>query len=159
MTTSETGTYSAVALVPGDYQLIYTASGFVNGERTITVTVGGTANGNFTLAVASTSTRVEVTGEALQPVNTVQAVVEDVQTAKEIETIPLNGRNFLDLAQLNAGVQIQDGGNLDHTKQGFAGISIQGGKGSTGGWSMKPLFCTKRCRNCLRGNVCATWHG
>ena len=129
MTTSETGTYSAVALVPGDYQLIYTASGFVNGERTITVTVGGTANGNFTLAVGSTSTRVEVTGEALQPVNTVQAVVEDVQTAKEIETIPLNGRNFLDLAQLNAGVQIQDGGNLDPTKQGFAGISIQGRSG------------------------------
>jgi len=129
ITTSETGTYSAVALVPGDYQLTYTASGFVNGEKTITVTVGGTASGNFTLAVGSASTKVEVTGESLATVNTVQAVVEDVQTAKEIENIPLNGRNFLDLAQLSAGVQIQDGGNLDPTKQGFAGISIQGRSG------------------------------
>ncbi|HMK22405.1 MAG TPA: TonB-dependent receptor [Terriglobales bacterium] len=129
MTSSETGTYSAVALVPGDYLLTYTASGFVNGQKTITVTVGGTANGNFTLTVGSTSTRVEVTGESLATVNTVQAVVEDVQTTKEIEAIPLNGRNFLDLAQLNAGVQIQDGGNLDPTKQGFAGISIQGRSG------------------------------
>ena len=37
MTSSETGTYSAVALVPGDYLLTYTASGFVNGQKTITV--------------------------------------------------------------------------------------------------------------------------
>ena len=80
------------------------------------------------LHVGSTSTKVEVAGEAVE-VNTVQAVVEDVQTAKEIALIPLNGRNFLDLAQLNAGVQIQDGGNLDPTKQGYAGISIQGRSG------------------------------
>jgi hypothetical protein len=129
VTTSATGTYSAVALVPGDYLLTYAASGFVTGEKTITVAVGGTANGNFTLTVGSTSTRVEVTGDTTASVNTIQAVVEDVQTAKEIEAIPLNGRNFLDLAQLNAGVQIQDGGNLDPTKQGFAGISIQGRSG------------------------------
>src|SRR5437588_6422518 len=36
---------------------------------------------------------------------------------------------FSTLAQLNAGVQIQDGGNLDPTKQGFAAISLQGRSG------------------------------
>jgi carboxypeptidase family protein len=128
-TTSDVGTYSSVGLVPGEYLLTYDAPGFSKGQQNITVAVGSTANGNFTLKVGSGSTTVQVEGEAAVPVNTVQAVVEDVQTAREIEAIPLNGRNFLDLAQLNAGVQIQDGGNLDPTKQGFAGISIQGRSG------------------------------
>ena len=68
--------------------------------------------------------KIEVTTESAGEVNTVQAVVEDVETAKQIEMIPLSGRNFLDLPQLSAGVQIQDCGNLYPTKQGFAGISI-----------------------------------
>jgi len=129
MTTTEAGTYSAVALVPGDYALTYQAPGFSTGEQILTVAVGVTANGDFSLRVGSGTTKVEVTSDTLTPVNTVQAVVEDVQVAQQIEEIPLNGRNFLDLAQLNAGVQIQDGGNLDPTKQGFAGISLQGRSG------------------------------
>jgi hypothetical protein len=129
MNTSAEGTYSAVALVPGEYVVTYEAAGFDKNEQKITVAVGVTANGNFTLRVGKSTTVVEVTDEAAIPVNTVQAVVEDVQTARQIEATPLNGRNFLDLAQLNAGVQIQDGGNLDPTKQGFAGISIQGRSG------------------------------
>jgi Carboxypeptidase regulatory-like domain len=130
MTTTETGTYSAVALLPGDYRVTYQASGFGTGEKVLTVTVGGTTNGDFTLRLGQEATKVEVTSETLAAsVNTVQAVVQDVITGKQIDDIPLNGRNFLDLAQLNAGVQIQDGGNLDPTKQGFAGISLQGRSG------------------------------
>jgi hypothetical protein len=129
MATTEVGTYSAVALLPGEYVITYEAPGFTRNQQTLTVAVGVTANGNFTLHVGTSTTSVDVTAEASVPVNTTQAVVEDVQTARQIEAIPLNGRNFLDLAQLNAGVQIQDGGNLDPTKQGFAGISIQGRSG------------------------------
>jgi hypothetical protein len=129
MTTTEAGTYSAVALVPGDYALSYQAPGFSTGDQILSVAVGVTANGDFSLRVGSGTTKVEVTSDTLTPVNTVQAVVEDVQLAQQIEAIPLNGRNFLDLAQLNAGVQIQDGGNLDPTKQGFAGSSLQGRSG------------------------------
>ena len=79
----------------------------------VTVLVGETANGDFRLQVGEQSTSINVSAETASPVNTVQAVVQDVMTAKEIDQLPLNGRNFLDLAQLNAGVQIQDGGNLD----------------------------------------------
>src|SRR5262249_54849532 len=101
--TSDVGTYSSVGLVPGEYQLTYDAPGFSKGQQNIMVSVGGTANGNFTLKLGAGTTTVQVEAEAAEPVNTVQAVVEDVQTAREIEAIPLNGRNFLDLAQLNAG--------------------------------------------------------
>ena len=128
--TTEAGTYSAVALLPGDYRVSFTASGFGPGERLLKVMVGGTTNGDFTLRVGTENTKVEVAAQSLAAaVDTVQAVVQDVITGTQIDDIPLNGRNFLDLAQLNVGVQIQDGGNLDPTKQGFAGISLQGRSG------------------------------
>ena len=129
VSTSASGTYSAVALFPGEYDVQFRAASFGSGEKVIVVEVGGTANGDFTLKAGTADVKVEVTTESAGEVNTVQAVVEDVETAKQIEMIPLSGRNFLDLAQLSAGVQIQDGGNLDPTKQGFAGISIQGRSG------------------------------
>lgn len=128
MTTTESGVYSAIALVPGDYQLSYEGQGFGKGQQILTVAVGVTTSGDFVMPLASQETKVVVSDSPLT-VNTVQAVVEDVLTGKQIEEIPLNGRNFLDLAQLNSGVQMQDGGNLDPTKQGFAGISLQGRSG------------------------------
>ena len=52
-------------------------------------------------------------------------------TSQQIETLPINGRNFLDLAQLEPGVQIQDGGTFDPTKNGFSSISFGGRFGRT----------------------------
>ena len=59
-------------------------------------------------------------------VNTDQAQVSGTLTTQQIENLPINGRNFLDLAQLEPGVQIQDGGNFDPTKVGFSSISFGG---------------------------------
>ena len=56
----EAGTYSAVALLPGDYRLTYEVAGFGKGEQILTVTAGATANGNFTMPLASQRFRVEV---------------------------------------------------------------------------------------------------
>jgi hypothetical protein len=127
--TTESGTYSAIALVPGTYLLTYEQTGFGKGQQALTVPVGVTVNGDFTMPLASASSSVVVTADSAVALNTEQAVVEDVLTTKQIEALPLNGRNFLDLAQINAGVQIQDGGNLDPTKQGMAAISLQGRSG------------------------------
>ena len=63
--------------------------------------------------------------------NTEQATVQGVLSPEQIETLPINGRNFLDLAQLEPGVQIQDGGNFDPTKKGFSSISFGGRFGRT----------------------------
>src|SRR5260370_34762299 len=82
------------------------------------------------MALGQASQVVEVTASAVA-VNPDQAMVQGVLTAQQIDTLPINGRNFLDLAQLEPGVQIQDGTNFDPTKVGYSSISFGGRFGRT----------------------------
>ena len=130
VTSTAAGAYTSGALTPGNYTLRVEAAGFKTSEVPITVEVGVTAPGNVKLQVGQTSQVVEVQGEAVA-VNTQQATVQGVLNTEQIENLPINGRNFLDLAQLEPGVQIQDGGNFDPTKNGFSSISFGGRFGRT----------------------------
>ena len=124
------GAYTSGALTPGDYTLRVEAQGFKTSEVAVTVQVGVTAPGNVKLQVGQATQVVEVQGTEIA-VNTQQATVQGVLTTQQIENLPINGRNFLDLAQLEPGVQIQDGGNFDPTKNGFSSISFGGRFGRT----------------------------
>jgi len=124
------GEYSSGPLSPGDYVVRVEAAGFKVVEQTVTVQVGNIANASVTLEVGATTTVITVEGSAVS-VNTEQATIQGVVTSQQIENLPINGRNFLDLAQLEPGVQIQDGGNFDPTKKGFSSISFGGRFGRT----------------------------
>jgi hypothetical protein len=128
--TNSAGVYTSGALVPGNYVVRIEASGFKSTQISITVVVGNTANGNAKLEVGQASQVIEVAASEVQ-VNTEQATVQGVLTANQIENLPINGRNFLDLAQLEPGVQIQDGQNFDPTKAGYSSISFGGRFGRT----------------------------
>ncbi len=84
----------------------------------VTVQLGVTSTVNVKLEVGKTSTTIEVAAVGVL-VNTEQAIVQGVVTRQEIDQLPVNGRNFLSLASLEPGVQIQDGSNFDPTKNGF----------------------------------------
>jgi len=127
---SASGTYSSGALTPGDYEVRIEAKGFQTQVINIPVQVGVPSAGNAKLTLGQSSEVVEVTGSAVT-INTEQATVQGVLTTQQIENLPINGRNFLDLAQLEPGVQIQDGGNFDPTKNGFSSISFGGRFGRT----------------------------
>jgi len=71
----------------------------------VTVLVGNTATVNVKLQIGNEKEVIEVQDSALQ-VNTEQATVQGVLDEDQIENLPVNGRNFLDLAQLELGVQI-----------------------------------------------------
>lgn len=127
---NSSGSYNSGPLKPGVYDVRIEAPNFKTLSTSITVQVGVISNGNAKLELGSSSTVVEVTGEAVA-VNTEQSQVQGVLTSDQIENLPINGRNFLDLAQLEPGVQIQDGGNFDPTKIGFSSISFGGRFGRT----------------------------
>src|SRR6202042_3696279 len=129
-TTSGAGTYSSGALVPGMYSVRAEAKGFKTTQLKVDVQVNNTANGNIKLEIGQESTVIEVQGSEVA-VNTEQAEVQGVLTSSQIENLPVNGRNFLDLAQLEPGVQIQDGTNFDPTKVGYSSISFGGRFGRT----------------------------
>src|SRR3984885_4140899 len=129
-TTSNAGTYSSGALVPGTYAVRAEARGFKTTQLSVDVQVNNTANGSIKLEIGQESTVVEVQASEVG-VNTEQAEVQGVLTASQISNLPVNGRNFLDLAQLEPGVQIQDGSNFDPTKVGYSTVSFGGRSGRT----------------------------
>src|SRR5246127_900142 len=129
-TTTSTGTYASGALNPGNYQVRIEGQGFKTTEFPATVQVNTTASGNVKLELGQSAQVVEVQASELA-VNTEQATVQGVLTSEQIENLPINGRNFLDLAQLEPGVQIQDGGTFDPTKNGFSSVSFGGRFGRT----------------------------
>jgi hypothetical protein len=124
-TTSSAGQFSVGALAPGNYVVRVEVASFKTLETTVVVQVGQITPANAKLEVGGSATVVEVTGEAVT-VNTDQSQLSGTLTSEQIENLPVNGRNFLDLAQLEPGVQIQDGGNFDPTKIGFSSISFGG---------------------------------
>jgi hypothetical protein len=130
VTTTSSGAFASGALIPGEYLVRVEAKGFKTTETPVAVQVNVTSSANIKLQVGQESQVIEVEASALQ-VNTEQATVQGILTEQQIENLPINGRNFLDLAQLEPGVQIQDGGTFDPTKNGFSSVSFGGRFGRT----------------------------
>jgi len=101
--TSTEGDFSAAALPSGSYQVIVEATGFHRLERTATVEAGTTTTVNFSLQIGDVMARVTV-ADAAPLMQYEEHQVGGVVSRKQIETLPLNGRNFLDLAKLEPGV-------------------------------------------------------
>jgi hypothetical protein len=128
--TSSAGTYNSGGLPVGDYQVRVQAKGFKTAQLNIPVQITVTSSGNVKLEVGQETMTVEVQESAIT-VNTEQSTVGGVLSGEQIDNMPINGRSFLDLAQLEPGVQMQDGGNFDPTKVGYNSLSINGDYGRT----------------------------
>lgn len=101
--TNEAGVFSAPALLPGVYSIRAEKPGFSAQVRNdVNLNVGQVLVLNFTLQVGNVSEVVEVTGGA--PVlETESTSVGTVIENKRIVELPLNGRNYLQLASLIPG--------------------------------------------------------
>ncbi len=128
--TNATGAFNVAALIPGEYLVRVEAKGFKTAETLVHAALSVISTVNLTLELGSESTVIMVEANAVA-VNTQQATVQDVITSRQIEELPVDGRNFLDLASLEPGVQVQDGANFDPTKNGFSSISFGGRSGRT----------------------------
>jgi hypothetical protein len=117
-------------LAPGTYQLRVEASGFATFEQPLRIEVGQQANLKVRMTVAKQQTTIEIIDET-QQMNTVSSVVDGVVDSHQIDNLPLNGRNFLELALLMPGNTLAP--NFDPTKANTVVISSAGqmGRGSS----------------------------
>lgn len=128
--TTSGGAFTAASLLPGGYEVRVTNQGFKTTIVEVTVEVGRVTPIEIHLEVGKITETVSVEAHPVA-VNPVQTSLEGVVTTDLIRNLPLNGRNFLDLGQMEPGVQIQDGGNFDSSKQQYVGLSIGGSSGRT----------------------------
>jgi hypothetical protein len=131
LTSNSSGVFNSGALLPGTYKTQVSAEGFDPVAVSSTVLLGNTVTVNVTLPVGRQKTVIEV-NEYAAKVNTDQPTVQGVLNEQQIENLPVNGRNFLDLAQLEPGVQIQDAASFGFGfKDGYSSISFGGRFGRT----------------------------
>jgi len=124
-TTNDQGFFLVPTLQAGNYKLTIEARGFATfSVDRVAVEVGQTPRVDAQLKIGSTSETVQVSGGDTATVDTQQATVGGVVNARQIEQLPLNGRNYLELARLQPGVEIQEGRAFDPTKSRYTGVSI-----------------------------------
>jgi hypothetical protein len=108
-TTNELGYYTVSALPPGNYRVDVAQKGFKKISRTLELQVAQLGVVDFQLSVGEVTETITV--EAGSPViNAQDSALGTVIEAKQIEELPLNGRNFTQLATLIPGV-IRGSGN------------------------------------------------
>src|SRR5215468_1636568 len=121
-TTNDQGFFLIPTLQAGDYKLTIEYRGFASFtiERVV-VEVGQTARVDAALKITGTTESLQITGAETAAVDTQQATVGGVVNTRQIEQLPLNGRNYLELARLQPGVEIQEGRSFDPTKSRYTG--------------------------------------
>src|SRR5260370_764336 len=129
-TTGGDGGFAVTDLTPGEYTVRVSASGFATSEfKEIHLDVGRALTVDASLKIAKAGEVVEVTGAALA-VNLTQSEVQGVMESGAIETLPLNGRNYLELAFLIPGNR--PAARFDPTKTNTVEVSSAGAYGRGG---------------------------
>jgi len=105
-TTTGGGVYEFSSLIPGQYSLAVAASGFKRfAQEKFNIATGERVHIDVALTLGSISESVTVTADA-SPLRTESATMGQVIGTQTIVELPLNGRNFISLAGLAAGVAL-----------------------------------------------------
>jgi Carboxypeptidase regulatory-like domain len=108
--TDVSGRFFLAPLSVGRYDISITLSGFRSlTQRGVTVLIGQRIHLPLTLQIGQISDSITVTAEAPM-LNAASAEVSDIIDNHHVERLPLNGRQFLQLAQLGEGVVVPPGG-------------------------------------------------
>jgi hypothetical protein len=118
--TESDGRYVFPALSSGRYVLRVELPGFATQEvRDVVITIGLELRRDVTLKLQSVAETVTVRAEA-PVVDTTKAEVSGVVTRQQIETLPINSRQYLSLALLMPGTTV------DATRSFFATVNVGG---------------------------------
>ncbi len=120
------GSYRLPALPPGKYTVLSELSGFSSvTTQNVDVNVATERLLNVNMRPASVKEQITVTAEA--PLVSTSPSVGTVVSQQELQNLPLNGRQFANLATLAPGTSLSV--NSDPTKPGQLTIALNGGSG------------------------------
>ena len=145
--TTGSGDYTVPYLAPGVYKVDVVAKGFQKSTvDNIPLAVAQQARANVTLKAGSTSEVVEVQASAVA-LDTDSSTVSQTVTQKQVDQLPLNGRNFLSLLFIGAGA-VETNGEQGTMRQGAGNaISINGGRPTSNNYTLDGLINTDTALN------------
>jgi len=106
-TTRADGSYVLAGLAPATYEFLVRHIGFGPQRRQVTVQIGATQSVDFTVQAGAVELQA-VTVEAAPTVEMKTSEVATNITQQQIQQLPSNSRNFLDLAALAPGVTVTE---------------------------------------------------
>src|SRR5215213_3080179 len=128
---NEAGVYVLSNMTPGDYELRIEVPGFATKvTKPVTLNVGQAVTFSTRLEVDTTHAVVEKITSQLPLIDNNNSLIDGIIASREVESLPLNGRNFLELALLIPGNAPAP--NFDPTKTNTVVISSAGQLGRGG---------------------------
>ncbi|MFL6429521.1 MAG: carboxypeptidase regulatory-like domain-containing protein, partial [Acidobacteriaceae bacterium] len=145
--TSSAGDFSVPDLQPGPYTVTVVASGFTKAVvGNITLQVAQQARVNATLTQGAATETIQVNASAVA-LDTDTASVSQIVTQKQVDQLPLNGRNFLNLLFIGAGA-VQTVGEQGQMRQGEGNaISINGARPESNNYTLDGMVNTDTALN------------
>ena len=124
--TDDAGHYVLPLLPVGNYTIRVDFTGFQSSEtKDLNLQVDQARELNFTLSPASVATTVTVAGQAVA-VETSNPSLGQVITSQEVSQLPLNGRDFVQLATLTAGATSETNPNSFFTSAASSEVATRG---------------------------------
>ncbi|MCX6593048.1 MAG: carboxypeptidase regulatory-like domain-containing protein [Acidobacteria bacterium] len=118
------GSYAVMALPAGVYEVRAAMNGFRTTLREATVEIGGTTTVDMGLEVGQGKDVVTVEAASAQ-LEYERNTIDGVITREKIQELPLNGRSFLNLANLEPGVTVSPGSTSQYNS--LFSVSVLGG--------------------------------
>jgi hypothetical protein len=144
---TSSGDFTVPFLVSGTYRVTVLVPGFEKAEANgVTLVVGQQERVNLALKPGSVSETVQVQSNAAT-LDTDTAAVSQLVSQNQVENLPLNGRNFLQLLFIGAGA-VTTGGEQGTSQQGHgAAISINGSRPESNTYLLDGMLNTDQSFN------------
>jgi len=145
--TTASGDFTVPYLAPGTYRVTVQSRGFQKSVvENISLVVGQEARADVALRTGAVTETVEVQANAVA-LDTDSSAVSQLVSQRQVEELPLNGRNFLNLLFIGAGA-VQTVGEQGQMRQGAGNaISINGGRPESNNYTLDGLINTDTSLN------------
>jgi hypothetical protein len=127
-TANSEGHFVVPSVNAADYTITASAPGFATAQKKILLLVGELATVDLQLPIASSSTEVVVESSNDLAVDTTSSAVAGNITPTEVQDVPVNGRNYVELSTLVPGIKSNSFGNTPVA----SGQSTNAGDAETG---------------------------